>query len=176
MEIWKPVPEFEGLYEASDCGRIRRLARDVHCGAGGRGVRHLPSRIVKLTESNGYYRVNLWRNNEATPRLAHRIIAAAWIGPSELTVDHIDGDGLNNSIDNLRYCTLSQNTLYQHQAGRTRSVTGELNGKSKLLLKQVLIIKSLLNDGESSLSISKQFGVSKGAIQAIREGRTWRDV
>lgn len=173
METWKPVPEFEDFYEASNLGRIRRLPRAVSCGAGGSGTRTLPLRIVKLTPSKGYYRLNLWRENVGKGFLAHRVVAAAWLGVSDLTVDHINGDGMDNRIENLRYCSLRQNTIYQHEAGRCRSVVGELNGKSKLTAPDVLAIKERLSNGQSHQSIASTFCVSKSAVQAIKEGRSW---
>lgn len=60
---------------------------------------------------NGYLTVDLYKNNKSEKVPIHRLVAETFIPNPEnkLTVDHIDGNRQNNSIDNLRWATYSEN-------------------------------------------------------------------
>lgn len=70
-------------------------------------------RIKKATvcKCNGYKYVDLWENNKSHKITVHRLLAEAFIPNPEnkKTVDHKDGDRTNNSLDNLRWATYSEN-------------------------------------------------------------------
>ena len=105
MEIWKDIPGYEGLYQASDLGRIKRLKRIDSLG------RTWPEKILsRKPMSNGYCIISLKKPSEkAIAFCYHRIIALAFFGPSDLEVDHIDGNPSNNRLSNLEYVTHMEN-------------------------------------------------------------------
>lgn len=173
IENWKPIPGYETLYAVSDCGRIKRLERKSR---NGNGEFTLPERLSKLSLSKGYLRVSLWRENKGKVFFVHRLVMLAFCGQSDLSVDHINGDKSDNRLSNLRYCTLRENTLYQHQAGRVRFVRGIQNGKAKMNDDMVRQARSMLSSGLSTKKVADHFGMSKGTIQAMRDGRTWAHV
>lgn len=108
-EEWRDVVGYEGLYAVSNVGRIVLLERKVK---NGNGIKTIKPRILELKHvKNGYLYVDLWANNKRRHSYVHRIIAQAWIdNPNGYTqIDHIDGDRLNNSITNLRWCTYATN-------------------------------------------------------------------
>ena len=100
-ETWEAVLGYEGLKEVSTDGRVKSAPR--------RGTR---GGILKLSvRRDGYAQVNLYRDGvERTPRV-HRLVMEAFAGPCPpgLETRHLDGDRLNNTVDNLRYGTHAEN-------------------------------------------------------------------
>ena len=112
-EIWKDIPDFNG-YQASNLGRIRTFNKTTYTKF--HGVRHwqnriLKQKITKATRSKNRYdaRVCLWRNGKEHTMLVARCVAMAFLGKSDLTVNHIDGNSLNNCVDNLEWITRKEN-------------------------------------------------------------------
>lgn len=109
-EIWKPIPNYEGIYEASNLGRIRTCeGKTTHTDR--HGTRHWKQRILKPrgeTPKTGY-RVSLWKDGKQKDWLVARLVASAFYGESDLTVNHIDGNRLNNRVENLEWCSVAEN-------------------------------------------------------------------
>lgn len=113
-EIWKDIPNFKG-YQASNLGRIRTFNKTTYskrfnC------IRHwqnriLKQKITKATRNKDRYdaRICLWRDGKEHTMLVARCVAMAFFGKSDLTVNHIDGNSLNNCIDNLEWITIGEN-------------------------------------------------------------------
>ena len=102
QEIWKEIPGYEGLYQASNLGRIRSFKYNK--------VRVLKQGKIK----DGYYMVNLYRNNVKKNSLVHRLVWLAFNGaiPEGLQINHRDEDKANNALLNLELVTPSQNMNY----------------------------------------------------------------
>lgn len=116
-EIWKPIPHYEGMYEASNLGRIR-TDENKTTYTSHHGIRHWEQRILKYKVKNGNeyktgYRVSLWKDGKSKDYLVARLIASTFIENNllnkSLTVNHIDGNRLNNHIENLEWCSLAEN-------------------------------------------------------------------
>lgn len=115
-EIYKDIPEYKGIYQVSNLGNIKSVARSYTNSKG--KTYNIKERILKLTISNGYYSVTL--NNKGKKRFTvHRLVALAFIeNPSNKDeVNHIDGNKLNNCYKNLEWCTKSENTLHAYRTG-----------------------------------------------------------
>lgn len=109
METWKPVVGYEGLYEVSDQGRVRRIPAMIETV---RGPRPTPGRILKLGEHrDGYKKVVLSKSHRTRTWNVHRLVARAFLGPcpDDLVVCHINGNPSDNRPSNLRYGTASEN-------------------------------------------------------------------
>lgn len=118
-EVWKPVIGFESSYEVSSLGRVKSVMRiivDRKC------VRIFKGKILKPTEHNGkqpYFYVSLSNGGKIRKYLVHRLVAEAFI-PNPLCkeqVNHIDGNPQNNSVENLEWCTNSENTQHAYDIG-----------------------------------------------------------
>jgi len=105
-DVWKDIPGYEGLYEASLSGKIRNVKR---------------GRILKQSKFTcGYGYVTLSKKKFR----CHRLIMLTFHGESELTVDHINGDKMDNRLVNLRYMTQRDNNkeYYKNRDGTSKFV------------------------------------------------------
>lgn len=90
----------------------------------------------------------------------------------KLQVNHIDGNKKNNCLSNLEWTTCEEN-IHHAIANGLRAKT---NGASKLTSEQVLEIYHRSWDGESNVSLSKEFGVHPDTIGLIRNKKTWKEI
>lgn len=131
-ETWKPVKEFEGVYEVSNLGNVRKLAYDIHFK--NEKVRHVKTHNLKpLLQNSGYYRVALLpkgrKNKLFKSKLVHRLVAEAFLpNPQQLPyVNHKDENKLNNNVENLEWCTQSYNMTYNNVNKR---IADKLKGRA----------------------------------------------
>ena len=124
MEKWKDVPGYESIYEASDLGRIRTKEGKVTSNAR-YPVRIWKQRILKpklarrKNTSVMDERVSLWKDGKEKTFLVARIVAMTWCeGYQEgLTVNHKDGNTMNNRADNLEWVSLADNIRHGFNTG-----------------------------------------------------------
>ena len=113
-EIWKDVVGYEGLYQISSNGRVKRLARVCIDDLG----RHMPYKEKILTnrigKNTGYPCVNLSKNNIVKTWNIHTLIADAFIpNPNNLPcINHKDENRANSVLSNLERCTYGYNMMY----------------------------------------------------------------
>lgn len=121
LEIWKDIIDYEGLYQVSNLGRVRSCDRYVQHYLGKRLVREY---ILKQTDNHKYYTVTLARNNTRKTSRIHKLVAIHFIeNPKKyLEVNHIDGNSLNNNVNNLEWCNRSQNQLHAYKLGLQKPV------------------------------------------------------
>jgi hypothetical protein len=118
-ETWLPVVGWEGLYEVSDQGRVKSLARRSHL-YGGR-YRNYPEVIrSQPTHREGYKLILLTRNRCRTMKRVHMLVLTAFKGPCPpgMVSCHNDGNPANNRLDNLRWDTQSSNIRDSVHHGR----------------------------------------------------------
>jgi hypothetical protein len=122
-ETWKDIPGYEGLYQASTHGNIRTTASKITSNKR-YAVRHWKQRILKpkSPKAEGYrgdLRVTLWKDGKSRDFLVARLVAMTWVKgyDNNLTVNHIDGNYLNNSINNLEWVSLGDNIRKGFETG-----------------------------------------------------------
>jgi len=111
-EIWKDLPDYQGLYQASNLGQIRSL--DKYIGARSNGLRFSKGRILKSAiASNGYKTVALAKNKVQNTKLVHQLIAMSFLGHKpngyNIVVDHINNIRTDNRLCNLQLITHREN-------------------------------------------------------------------
>ncbi len=105
---WKDVPDFEGLYQVSDCGQVKSCERVVTHPKSGKLT--LKEKILKPNLVNGYHQLALCKDGNRKNFLVHRLVALAFLdGDNSLTVNHIDECKTNNHVSNLEYLSNGDN-------------------------------------------------------------------
>lgn len=161
---WRPVVGYEGLYEVSNTGEIRRSNGDVR-----------KLRIKK--GANTYYKeVSLWKDGKRKCFLVHRLVAQAFIpNPNNFPIiNHKDENGMNNCIENLEWCDHSYNTRYnkyplKQKSQATKAVSQEQKIKTSISVKKYRREHSKLKfeyNGEmlSIPEISERMNVKSSAL------------
>ena len=122
QEIWKDIPGYEGFYQASNIGRIRsvdRLAPNKKYGENGK--RRWKGVVLKAKRTaDNCDRVTLWKCGKGKDWLTYRLVAMAFLGmpPNEkYTINHKDGNRLNNKVENLEWMTLADNIRHGYENG-----------------------------------------------------------
>lgn len=155
VEIWKPIKDYEELYEVSNLGRIKALARKKNCN---KGYGIIKEHIMKPTNcGTEYYRVPL-TNKEHIKKyyLVHRLVAQAFIeNPNNYPcVNHLDCNSLNNKANNLEWCDYKYNANYGNRKFKIKC--------SKLLhyaKKEYSNNNELINLIEKICELSKNFKI-----------------
>ena len=149
IEEFRDVPGYEGLYEVSNKGRVRRNGK-----------------ILKPTLlNNGYLRVELHKQKTEKQVLVHRLVAMTFIlNPNNLPcVNHKDEDKTNNAVDNLEWCTHEYNTNYG-----TRNERASINLSKPIL--QFDLQGSFIKEWSSGIEAEEFTKISRASICSCCKG------
>ena len=176
-EIWKPIPDYEGLYEVSNKGRIKSLDRLVTMSNG--RVRPTKGFMLKQTRGTrtGYNHVCLSRNGIIITVNTHVIVLTSFKGPCPhgMVCRHFpDQDKGNNKVENLNWGTHSENQL-DRVANGTGSV-GEDNPAAVLNGFKVRRIRKMRDQKISVSTIAEVMECSTSAVWSILYGTSWAHI
>lgn len=161
-EIWKDVPEYEGLYQISNLGNIKSLSR--------RNKNRInQEKLMKLKlNSSGYYQVWLCKNNKDKGFFVHRLVALAFISNENNfpEVNHIDTVKINNTTSNLEWCTHSYNMKHANSLGLI-SIKKMTESKIKYTKNDLNKVIELKNLNKSHREISEQTGVHISTVKRM---------
>lgn len=171
-EIWKDIIGYEGRYMISNKGQVKSLPRKVNRN----NSVQITKEIIKKLRINksGYNTAYLAIIKSYRHFMVHRLVAIAFIPNKENKpfINHIDGNKLNNHVDNLEWCTSSENIKHAYKNG-LMSQKGENHASNKLNNKQVL---DIFKSTQSSRLLSKKYGVNQNSINNIKTGVTWSHI
>lgn len=167
VEIWLPIEGYEGYYEASSFGNIRSLDRLVVHSTGTRRVYKGTKLVPGL--SNEYLNVQLSKGGKQISIGVHILICNTFYDNPEnkKTVNHKDGNKLNNREDNLEFATSSEQHIHAHRTGLKGMNSRALN------INQAKEIKSLISAGVKAKDISSKYNISVRTVFNIKSGFTW---
>lgn len=120
MEIWKDVKGYEGYYEVSSYGRVRRVDRYVNSGIRFNDKRFCKGKILHQNlKRMGYLTVDLSKDNKVKTLFTHRLVATAFVDNPENknVVNHKNLIKTDNHASNLEWVTSKENSQHASKNG-----------------------------------------------------------
>lgn len=160
----KAIKGFEGLYGITEDGKVWSF---------------YTNKFIKSSLLNtGYPMVTLWDGKKSHGRTLHRLVAEAYIpNPDEKPhVNHKDSNRLNPHVDNLEWCTRSENMRHGLASGNfdgKLARNGAQNGNAKLNARTVKAIRSEV--GLTYKQIAAKYNISLSTSWRVVTGISWAD-
>jgi DNA-binding MarR family transcriptional regulator len=174
IERWKDVVGYEGIYQVSNKGRVKRIA-------GGAGA--VIGRILKLSNHRtGYLYVDLHRDGIRKSAKVHRLVANAFFGPPpspDHEVNHRNGNKCDNRTVNLEWASRSENIKHSFEVlgEKPPCVQGERHGNSTLTRDEVEKLLRLYAAGtHTQQQLAEMFETTQSNIGHIVRGERWQHV
>lgn len=166
-EIWKPIRDYEGIYEVSNYGRVKSVSNE----------KYKKEKLRKFSVAKGYYSVILFKNGKRKAFSVHRLVAEAFIpNPHNLPqVNHKDENPKNNAVWNLEWCDEDYNIHYgtgieRRAKSQSHKVVQETTDGDFVQLY------NSVQEAEAALGLSKRSHIDaccRGAIKTSN-GFKWR--
>jgi len=177
-ERWEPITEYEGLYEVSDLGRVRRTA-DSSNRRFKKGYELSPMSVGK-----GYLSVTLHDDGRNQRCYVHRLVGFAFCSPpvslDGVEINHRNGVKTDNRAENLEWVTRSENMRHSHQILGSPPPPigiGEKNGRAKLTESDVLQIRAKYSNGQiTQAELARFYKVTPAMIGYIVRRDYWTHI
>jgi hypothetical protein len=179
-ELWKPIKGFEQFYEASNLGRIKSIGRIVH-------QTHMDKykkerMMTPYLNPKKYLCTKLYDGFDNSKSFTiHKIIALTFLeNPNNyIEVNHVDGNKVNNRVDNIEWCSRSHNVRETYRLGLKdpSKYMGSGNKTSKLTEEQVLSIREeYKNKSLNQRQLAIKYNVGNTLIGMIVHNQIWKHI
>lgn len=171
---WKPIKNYEGIYEVSDSGEVRSLDRTVS-GKTINTRQNIKGRVLKkYPQVNGYLKVCLCSPGGRRWTSVHRLVAQEFIRKEReehTTVHHLDNNKQNNRVENLKWVTHKENMEVANKDSRfpkgVHCYNSQINDATSVMIRLCTSIFSVKE-------CSEIFKVSEAVVRPIKNGKTWK--
>lgn len=178
--LWRPVPGYEGRYEVSNDGQVRSLDRITPHNIGKN--QRIRGRLLSPVKNDSGYLCVWFRAGRKMRKClrVHRLVAAAFIPNPEdkPEVNHLDNNPLNNRVENLEWCTRTENLQHMtNQGRRARPMLGKRAPVAILADEEVRELRAAYEAGGISFAkLGERFGVSKRCAMRCAKRESYSDV
>jgi hypothetical protein len=169
-EQWASVKNIflKDLYMVSNKGRIKSINN-----------KNKKEKLINgIISEFGYRSVHLRNAKEKISKnyFVHRLVCETFLENvfNKPQVNHIDGNKLNNNLENLEWVTAKENTQHAYNTGLAKGRKGIDSNFSKISELQVLEIRKRRSLGETQESISKDYNINANAVSLIVLGKNWK--
>ena len=158
MENWKPVLGWEGFYEVSDQGHIQSCPRRTRAGWAGFKSH---GRIIATFVRQKRRFVNLFDGDKRATCTVHRLMLEAFVSPRPdgMECRHLDGNSLNNTLENLRWGTKAENETDKFLHGNRR--------RPPLTSEEVNDIRT---SSKKQQELADQYQITQSLVSRIKSG------
>lgn len=168
-EIWKDIPNYEGLYQASNLGRVKSLER-FRKGKNGSLVT-IKEKILKQQLVCGYYQIGLYKQSIQKFHQVHRLVWSAFNGPipEGYEVNHINEIKTDNRLENLNLMTHKENCNWG--TGIERCTKKRINGKCSKPVLQFTLEDVFIKKYPSTHQAERETGFNSSDISSCCNGK-----
>lgn len=152
-EEWKTLPNTDGRYEVSNLGKV---------------ISSITKKSVISLASNGYQRAAFSNDGKTSMMLVHILIIENFGPPkpsSIHTVNHIDGNKLNNHINNLQWATASEQSIHAHSNNLIKYKTREI-------VQRDPDTKEIIAEFKSCKEAYQSLHICEGTLRKLCESKT----
>lgn len=160
MELWRDIPEYEGLYQVSSLGRIYSFISNKILSPSGTG--------------DGYLKIKLVKNKVTKSYKVHRLVAISFIpNPNNLPqVNHINRKRDDNRVENLEWINNKDNTKYSYDKLYSNRYKNPRVALSEDEIKYILKNYKKGSKLFGANALARKFKVSQPTVTKIVDKRT----